>query len=294
MTVECLSPSWQARLADLLASSNQSLLIAAPYIKQDAAQWLLDTLNGRERGRSIRTTIMTDVSPQSVLSGSLDIEALLLFTESLQRVTIFDIQRLHAKVYIADDKQAIITSGNLTSSAFGTNYEYGMAVTDSELVKKVSNDMRDYAKAGRQLRRAELSRLSAASRDFAGQYQRTADRMGAEVRRGLTREWDKIAASFGAPPGLHETGSARFKGPIVEVLTSRGPLATPELCDAIQTSWPYLCDDTLIRVARDGTRKRQWRHDIHTAQETLQTAGVLRRDKVGLWHMTADGRAERA
>ena len=264
---------------------DESLLIVTPYIKYDAAQWLLAQLNGRQREQSIQATIMTDISPESATNASLDITALLLLADYFQRVSIFDIHRLHAKVYIADEKQAIITSGNLTSSAFATNYEYGVVVTEPTMVKKVSSDMQNYARAGRQVSRGELALLDEASRDFLAQYQQEAGRLGAGMRRDLTTEWDKIATAFGAPLGLHETGSARFKGPIMEVLTSRGPLTTNELCQVIQASWPYLCDDTLMRIAKDGTRKRQWRHDIHTAQETLQRQGVLRRDAQGLWRL---------
>lgn len=288
--VEFLSRPWQARLADLLASSEESLVIATPYIKRDAVHWLLDTLTGRGRRPRFETTVLTDISPQSTLGAALDIDALLLFADALRRVAIFDVRRLHAKVYIADEKQAIITSGNLTSSALGANYEYGVVLTDPPMVKQVRGDMRHYAAAGRQISRSELGRLEEASRDFRGQYQRAASRLDAEVRRELTEEWDKIAAAFGAPPGPHEEiGSARFKGPIMEVLASRGPLTTKDLCEAVQTSWPYLCDDTIFREAKDGTRKRQWRHDIHTAQETLQRAGLVHRDAKGLWHIQGGG-----
>ena len=268
---------------------DESLLIATPYIKHDAAQWLLAELSARQREQSMQATIMTDISPESSLSASLDIRALILFADYFQHVSIFDVRRLHAKVYVADEKQAIITSGNLTSSAFATNYEYGVIVTEPTMVKQVSKDLQDYAKAGRQVSRTELARLDEASRDLVAQYKQGAGRLGAGMRRELTNEWDKIATAFGAPLGLHETGSARFKGPIIEVLASRGPLTTKELCQVVQASWPYLCDNTLMRIAKDGTRKRQWRHDIHTAQETLQRQGVLRRDAQGLWRLQAGG-----
>lgn len=266
---------------------DESLLIATPYIKYDAARWLLAELNAERREQSFQATIMTDISPESALNASLDISALLILGDYLQRVSIFDVHRLHAKVYVADEKQAIITSGNLTSSAFAANYEYGVIITEPTMVKQVSNDLRSYARAGRQVSRSELARLDEASRDFLTRYKQGAGRLGAAARRNLSNEWDKIATAFGAPPGLHETGSARFKGPIMEVLASQGPLTTNDLCQVTQASWPYLCDDTLIRVAKDGTRKRQWRHDIHTAQETLQRQGVIRRGAQGLWRLQA-------
>lgn len=287
--IEFLSRPWQRRLAGLLSSADESLVIATPYIKYDATRWLLAELNGRRCEQSIQATIMTDISPESALNASLDISALLLLADYFQQVSIFDVHRLHAKVYVADEKQAIITSGNLTSSAFSTNCEYGIAVSEPAMVKKVSSDMQNYAKTGRQVSRSELARLDEASNDLVKEYRQTAGRLGSGVRRELTNEWEKIATAFGASPVLLEVGSARFKGLIVEVLTSRGPLTTVELCDVIQASWPYLCDDAVMRVARDGTRKRQWRHDIHTAQETLQRQGVLRRDQQGLWRLQERG-----
>ena len=277
-------------MARLVDSADESLLVVSPYIKHAAAKWLVDRVGGRRPRHSIHATILTDISPASALDSSLDISALLLLSEHFQRASIFDVHRLHAKVYVADRKQAIITSGNLTSSAFATNYEYGVVVTEPRLVSMVADDLHKYAKAGRQVTRDELARLEEASRDLAGRYRQTTERAGSEVRRELANEWDRIAAAFGAPPGLYEAGSARFKGLIIEVLTSRGPLTTNDLCRMIEASWPELCDNTVMRIAKDGTRKRQWRHDIHTAQETLQRQGVLRRDTKGLWHLEEGGR----
>lgn len=285
VTIQLVSRQWQASLADLLAESDESLLLATPYMKYGAAEWVVDRLSSRTRPPPSRTTILTDISPASTLGSSLDLGALLLFAKTLPGVTIFDVQRLHAKVYVAPDKRAIVASGNLTSSAFSTNHEYGVVVTDPEVARQVHSDMQACARLGRQVSPDELVRLDEASRGLVAHYQRSAEPLGAGMRRELAIEWDNIAADFGAPSGLHEMGSARFKGPIVEALASRGPLTTKQLCQAIQLSWPYLCDDTLMRVARDGSRKRQWRHDVHTAQETLQRADVLRRDTAGLWHL---------
>lgn len=280
--VEVLSQTWQAKLADLIASSDTSLFIAAPFIKHAAAQWVLDSLKGQGPQR---TTVVTDISADSVLGGSLDLNALLLFSDSLRKLAIFDVRRLHAKVYVADEKQAIITSGNLTSAAFARNYEYGVVLTEPLMVRQVTRDMERYTNAGRQVSRKELANLEEVSLDLRRQYQRASGQVEAEARRGLARAWDEIAGNIGVPKGLYETGSARFKDPIVESLSSHEPLTTAQLCRVIQEAWPYLCDDTILRIAKDGSRKRQWRHDIHTAQETLQRNNVIRRDERGLWHI---------
>jgi phosphatidylserine/phosphatidylglycerophosphate/cardiolipin synthase-like enzyme len=47
---------------------------------------------------------------------------------------------LHAKLYIFDRKQLIITSANLTISGFRRNLEYGVFMDDAELVDKALED----------------------------------------------------------------------------------------------------------------------------------------------------------
>jgi hypothetical protein len=53
---------------------------------------------------------------------------------------IKNFQKLHSKIYIFDNKTAIISSGNLTKGGLITNYEYGILIEEYDFVKKVIND----------------------------------------------------------------------------------------------------------------------------------------------------------
>ncbi len=49
-------------------------------------------------------------------------------------------QRLHSKIYIFDDRYAVITSSNLTMSGLTANYEYGVLISNRETVEEISED----------------------------------------------------------------------------------------------------------------------------------------------------------
>jgi len=49
---------------------------------------------------------------------------------------------LHAKIYIFDDKYSIVTSSNLTTSGFRKNLEYGVYISDINLVNKMIEDFK--------------------------------------------------------------------------------------------------------------------------------------------------------
>lgn len=52
----------------------------------------------------------------------------------------FKNQSLHAKLYIFDNRKAVISSGNWTQGGLVRNYEYGVLIEDKETVDKISDD----------------------------------------------------------------------------------------------------------------------------------------------------------
>ena len=91
---------------------------------------------------------MTDLSTNNILSGALDIEALLAVTDSIANSSITYLPNLHAKVYVADEHTAIITSANMTEGGLTRNFEYGAVVMDQEIVARIRKDIEQYASLG--------------------------------------------------------------------------------------------------------------------------------------------------
>ena len=50
----------------------------------------------------------------------------------------------YIKVYLIDNRAAVITSANLTSSGLTSNFEYGVLVEDEESVESIRKDMEQY------------------------------------------------------------------------------------------------------------------------------------------------------
>lgn len=74
----------------------------------------------------------------SIYNGSIDIHALenILHKKGIIR----NYPKFHSKIYLFDNKRAVITSGNLTSGGMVNNYEYGIYIDNDEIVKIISSD----------------------------------------------------------------------------------------------------------------------------------------------------------
>ena len=112
--------SHRRRFGELLAKSSSVIRIASAYV---TSQELL-----RVKAQKVR--LLTSVLPMDVISGATSLEALsALLKTGAQIKRLPDSPRLHAKVYIFDDKHAVVTSANLTRNALDSNIEVGIEVS---------------------------------------------------------------------------------------------------------------------------------------------------------------------
>ena len=105
-----------------LAHCASRLLIASPYVGP-----FLASLAGRLRS-GVSTTLLTRTDLRDFALGSSDIEALCDFAR--RGATVMGLAGLHAKVYVLDNKAALVTSANATYSGMSRNWECGVAIDD--------------------------------------------------------------------------------------------------------------------------------------------------------------------
>ncbi|HET7321038.1 MAG TPA: hypothetical protein VFI96_00925 [Longimicrobiaceae bacterium] len=86
------------------------LLIACPFIRATEADWVCNQLLARGLGTSVRVQILTDIRADTVLRGALEIGALSMFAEAFANTVLINLPRVHAKVYVADNNFALVTS----------------------------------------------------------------------------------------------------------------------------------------------------------------------------------------
>ena len=120
--------------------------MAAPFI---GAGPLEDLVAALDPDSPPRIHLIANLDRDSLLRGTVDAEAIAGFCRSLPSATVTHLPGLHAKAYVADERLAIITSGNMTRESLHRNYEYGALITEPEAVRQIAADMREYGFWGR-------------------------------------------------------------------------------------------------------------------------------------------------
>ena len=124
---------WKKELLALVAKSRKSIKITSPFVKENICDDLL-----LAKPADAKLELITSFKLMNLYSGSLDLEAIEKIIQGNGIVRNYP--KLHSKLYIFDDKEVIITSGNLTNGGLLNNYEYGIYSSDISLVSKAVSD----------------------------------------------------------------------------------------------------------------------------------------------------------
>src|SRR5712692_2701230 len=107
---DLLSSPWTHEFERLLDTVESSLVLCAPYVGAGPCRLVMDRIERRGRSNSIEVRILTDLCRDNLLSGVTDAGSLLRLVRAIPRTTIRFSPSLHAKVYVADERRAIVTS----------------------------------------------------------------------------------------------------------------------------------------------------------------------------------------
>ncbi len=285
--LELLRKDWKHRLEELVGSAQRSLFIAAPFITRPGVDVVRSSLSSGFRDQG-EIQVLTCLDVLSICQGTCDPAALRSLLEGTPSSTLTHLPRLHAKVYVADDQTAIVTSGNLTSGGLVTNFEYGVTLNEPSLVRKVKNDIVEYASLGAVLGDEQLLSFCEASdrvrEAFRKQTASVAKRFRAEFEtqaRVAEDQLIRLRLSGGASNSV-------FAKTIVYLLKRHGPLKTVEQHSFIRAIHPDLCDDSIDRVIDGQHFGKKWKHAVRTAQQRLKEAGLIQLGQDGRWIVTSE------
>ncbi len=266
-----LSP-WSATFEDFVRSIDRRAIIVAPFITERPLQdfsLLLNTV------KAPQIDLLTNLNPDSLLNGSIDSGAIADFCREVPTTVVRHLPGLHAKVYVADDHTAIVTSGNLTLGSLCRNYEYGILVKDSELVQKIARDLQEYSNLGAFVSPDELDHLAEASRSLSDKHARALSSARASIRQAFSIQLEAVRDSVRQLRGkAGESTNSIFTRTIVYLL-NKGPLTTRELHPLIQNIHPDLCDDSVERVINEIHFGKEWKHRVRGAQVVLRRKGII-------------------
>ena len=110
---------------ELVKESNKEMLFCAPFIKREIVEEIL-----KSKRPGVVLEVITSSNLANFVNGSLDVSAIKTLLKN--GIKVLNFQNLHAKIYLFDNKKALVTSANLTNNAFYNNYEYGLLVNEEE------------------------------------------------------------------------------------------------------------------------------------------------------------------
>lgn len=262
----------RSAIENVVAQAKNDLFIASPYIKESETSWLTECFRGKRRSE-LRLSILTDVCTDSVLSGSLDMSALQQLSVSFPCSTVTTLPRLHAKVYIADSRVALITSANFTRSGLDFNSEYGVGIEEADAITKVKEDMLSYCRLGQVLSNDRLTDLSATAARLSAEYKRVQRVATTAVKREFRESLKDAQVEFIRAKVGNRTSHAIFAEAILYLL-SRKPMRTADLQPAIKELLPELCGDEALVINGQKFGKR-WKHGVRTSQVYLRRGGRI-------------------
>ncbi len=275
-----LSP-WAATFEHLVGAASSSLVVCSPYIGRGPCEKIIDSL--RRNGRTgIEILVLTDLSRENMLSGSTDVAALVRLCEAIPRTDIRFLPSIHAKVYVADQELAIVTSGNLTQGGLTRNLEYGISVSDAALVTRIRAEILEYRAIGSRVQLPQLRVFEVIVSELS-ELRRNIEKA---ARQRLRKEFDvKLRDADEAILRVRVDGlstHAVFADTILYVLKN-GPRRTRDIYPEIQLLHPDLCDDALKLVIQgEEWSQAKWHHRVRHAQLFLARQGkIILRD--GRW-----------
>lgn len=280
--MELLRKDWKGRLEELVGAAERSLLIAVPFITRPGVEIVQSRLSSGIRKHGA-IQILTCLDVLSICQGTCDPFALRSLLKGTPSSTLTHLPRLHAKVYIADDSAAIVTSGNLTVGGLVANFEYGIALNEPPMVRLVKKDIVEYASLGASLADEQLASFCEASNRvreaFRRQTANVAKRFRADFEKQARIAEDQLIH-------LRLSGGAQnnvFARTIQYLLNRHGPLKTVEQHPLIQAIHPDLCDDSIDRVIDGQHFGKKWKHAVRTAQQRLKEAKLIELREDGRW-----------
>lgn len=118
---------WENKLLELVDNINEELFIINPFIKKDIIEKILASLKNKKLKILLKTNVF------DMANNVFDLETLYLL--KAHNAEIRTIQNLHAKLFIFDNKKAVVTSSNLTKAGLNSNIEFSILIEDDEFVK---------------------------------------------------------------------------------------------------------------------------------------------------------------
>ena len=284
MQYKLLISPWKNEFIDIISETEDELFISSPYVNIGGVKILSDSVQTKS---GVEVSLITNLTTQNIVNGATEPKALLELYKQFGQVKISSLGRLHAKVYLIDNRIGVITSANLTRGGLVNNFEYGVLIDDKAIISAIKEDMIKYYSLGNILGKDLLEHVSEESIKLGSIRDKTKDFIKetklAELLKKSTDALDTKLLKNKIKDG--KTVNEIFSDTILYILKKKSPLSTKELQPLIQSIHPDICDDSIDRVIDGQHFGKKWKHSIRNAQQSLKKMGLIYLEE-GKWRLT--------
>ena len=243
--MKAIPSPWSETFENFVRSVRDCAIIVSPFITAHPLQKIASLLDA---GNRPRISLLTNLAVDSLLQGTVDGKAIAEFCREIPTATIRHLPGLHAKAYVADEHMAIITSGNLTSGSLYRNYEYGIQISDPELVRRIALDLQEYGSLGASVSLDDMDRIADVAATLRDKHSRRLDSARMNLRQEFENQLESVRESLMQLRGKSGESTNAIFGRTIRYLLKSKPLTTREMHPLIQNIHPDLCDDQIDRI----------------------------------------------
>ncbi len=267
--IRLLGRGWTSELAGLASVARCSVIVAAPFIKYDEAAWFRDQLNA-----GVDVLTLANIDAEAVSTAALDISDLRCLLETSPSSKLIAHSLLHAKVFVADETAAIVSSGNLTRSGLDSNLEYGVLLDDPGLAHKVRGDMLSIARLGSSVELETVDELAELEKDLRQAHSAVITEATRTARLNFDQVMQRARPAFVSAQVGDRSAHAVF-GEAILYLLAKGPRRTQTMELEVQRLMPDLCDDSEFLMIKGERYGRAWKRRFRHAQLYLKRRGSV-------------------
>ena len=133
--IELLTNNHLDKILDLFDSVENKVNIISPFLTMSMAEKLCD-VKGK---KNLTCTFITRIYLEDLLAKANSLDALELMVD--KGITVYAVKRLHTKLYLFDDANAVMGSANFTTSGLKRNIELSLLLSKEP---SVSDKLQDY------------------------------------------------------------------------------------------------------------------------------------------------------
>lgn len=151
---------WEKDFLSNAKNVKSNLDIVCPFIKLSIIKKILAALPNDIR---INFRLLTRFNKQVFIQKSSDItvfDLLLNYASTKHNISIYKLNRLHAKIYIFDNEKMYVTSSNLSYSGLNSNFEIAVRIQDKNEINDVNKNISNLFMPEYQIVEDDIKQLS--------------------------------------------------------------------------------------------------------------------------------------